>query len=155
LVPISHRDAIREQLRSEENGVYLEMPGATHVTDWWKDQNVLGSVKDVLSETHLSVDSYAVQMAGGRAVIEQRYEAIFGEAYVEDASDVQYAVHEMITIAYEGEGMLALSSNLFDIRYDESPDLHLAVVNACIDAAEAGGQREVLKFLVNYKRKNT
>ena len=41
----------------------------------------------------------------------------------------------MITIAYEGEGMLALSSNLFDIRYDESPDLHLAVVNACIESA--------------------
>ena len=156
LVPTSHRDAIREQLQTEENGVYLEMPGATHVTDWWKDPNVLESVKGVLSETHLSVDSYAVHMAGGRAVIEQRYEAIFGEPYDDArASDLQYNVHEMITIAYEGEDMFALGSNLFDIRYDESPELHLAVLNACLDAAQAGGQKDAQKFLVNYKRENT
>jgi hypothetical protein len=155
LVPKSHVDAIRAQILSEgDRGLFIGMPGATHVTDWWIDPSVLQRVKGALEETHISVDPYAIMMLGGRAIIEQKYEALFGKPYdAETCSDLEYLVHDLIEDAYMEGNTGVFDFNILDVREEGGSELELGVVNACIDAAEAGNQEKALLHYLNHKRK--
>lgn len=58
LVPISHSLKIKEMLEKRENGFYLPMKGAVHVTDWWIDPIVINVIKTVFSKLRLSIDVF-------------------------------------------------------------------------------------------------
>ena len=154
LVPASHVEAIRDQILSEgDRGLYLEMVGATHVTDWWKDANVLRRVKEALEETHISGNPYAVQMAEGRAVISQKFETLFRPLDGEKrCSDLEYLVYVLLVEAYEGKDTHVFDLNILNVRKAGGPELELAIVNACIDVAEEGKQERALTHYINYKR---
>ena len=53
LVPFADQVAIENQVlqRSKKGplSLFLKMPGATHVTNWWVDQKVLKTIQETLS----------------------------------------------------------------------------------------------------------
>jgi len=153
LVPESHREAIREQVQSEPNGLYLPMPGARHVTDWWTDPDVLRQAKGALQETHISVDPYALQMAAGRDIIDQKYQDVFGSAFdAARATQAQTHAYGLIERAYTGEGQLGFEKFIEEVKQQAGTQVAKAVVQACMDASEAGGHYEQLVYFMNYGR---
>lgn len=155
LVSVAHVEAIRHHLGGDKRGLFLPMPGATHVTDWWRDSNTLQRVKGALDETHLRADAYAVKMAGGQAMVEQKFQALIGKEYNDDeAIHREYNLHALLEAALEGS-VQDFDLMIADVWYDESKEFHRDVVLACMDIAEEAGRQEMLVCCLEYKRKYT
>lgn len=105
LIPVQHREEIKEFLSAKPNGRYFPMPAATHVTDWWLNPDTSEGVKKILSVTELSCPLFPSKRAQtDEEIIKERYQQLMQAPFERaSASDMESSIYQLFTSTAAGD----------------------------------------------------
>ncbi len=149
LVPVEHREQIRKFLEKQPKGLYLPMPGATHVTDWWLNPTVYNSIQEVLSKNSLKAQLFTEEKSlSVEQLIETLFEDLIGSPFNStEAVPVDVMTYELLQAVAKGD-LLAAEKYLYELSQTYLENEMKKLSKACLDIAkQTKNQKMIFHFI--------